>query len=361
MVNNVRTQVGLVLGVIVLLLYLYIIYLLIRVSVRAELLLPWAGSIFRNLPRERLKVLRFVRLNRWLHSVRPTCFPGESQDSWEYGKLPPLFTSEATFPERKASHCHYFLPRGIMHCCAFLVTAMKINNVNKNLSQKNEFRFCTVTISFLATRMPLDSLFIRLYNQYAVSIFKLHFYCAQNFEKRRSQLLPALIMKRARKGNFESPHCENKDGSRSFCIHCNTLQLIIDVLLRSSSPSPLTLSHTTFISSSLASIVVLSSPISAVVPSLNPLTTYSVRFILSSLTFGNLSGKCIKNEEGDEWKIRFFGDEFSSGFAWLILRSSGIKSSAISSFQPRDTDRKLRWEFQLRRAVGHRLDLFSRD
>ncbi|KAF8376617.1 hypothetical protein PRIPAC_83046 [Pristionchus pacificus] len=86
-VNNVRTQVGLVLGVIVLLLYLYIIYLLIRKS-----------------PTRTVKSSQ-IRAAKSMVALSATYLL-----SW----------------------------------------------------------FCTVTISFLATRMPLDSLFIRLYNQYAV-------------------------------------------------------------------------------------------------------------------------------------------------------------------------------------------------
>ncbi|GMS78452.1 hypothetical protein PENTCL1PPCAC_627, partial [Pristionchus entomophagus] len=86
-VNNVRTQLGLVLGVLVLLIYLYIIYLLIRKS-----------------PTRTVKSSQ-IRAAKSMVALSATYLL-----SW----------------------------------------------------------FCTVTISFLATRMPLDSFFIRVYNQYAV-------------------------------------------------------------------------------------------------------------------------------------------------------------------------------------------------
>ncbi|GMS94636.1 hypothetical protein PENTCL1PPCAC_16811, partial [Pristionchus entomophagus] len=86
-VNSVRSQLGLALGVLVLLIYLYIIYLLIRKS-----------------PTRTVKSSQ-IRAAKSMVALSATYLL-----SW----------------------------------------------------------FCTVTISFLATRMPLDSFFIRVYNQYAV-------------------------------------------------------------------------------------------------------------------------------------------------------------------------------------------------
>ncbi|GMR45367.1 hypothetical protein PMAYCL1PPCAC_15562, partial [Pristionchus mayeri] len=86
-VNNVRTQLGLALGVVVLLLYLYIIFLLIRRS-----------------------------------------------------------------PTRTVKSSQIRAAKSMVALTAAYLLSW----------------FCTASISFLATRMPLNSLFIRVYNQYAV-------------------------------------------------------------------------------------------------------------------------------------------------------------------------------------------------